>query len=301
MKKGLLLFIHGLGSNEKKTWGTFKSILFDDREIMNLYDIDFFKYTTKKIYIPFRKNLLSIANVSKSLKTQINASYDQYTEIILVCHSMGGLIARKYLLDEYASGAKLKVFKIIFYSVPHNGAMLATIAKYFSIFNLQIRQLCKDSYFIEHLNQEWETKRMRRAFSLLYIAGGQDKVVGIKNATHYVGNEHSKIIEDKSHSNITCLNSSKDISYIVFKKHILYDEFIGPSDSLLDSFITTIKIRFRLSDSHIAYSVEKDLVQIELSNNKLTKIFEFERSELSKRYWYHIKELEATIEEFVHG
>jgi hypothetical protein len=51
------------------------------------------------------------------------------SEVILVCHSRGGLIARKCILDQWQQQQQVDVAKLITYGTPHLGAVLATVGE----------------------------------------------------------------------------------------------------------------------------------------------------------------------------
>jgi|HubBroStandDraft_6_1064221.scaffolds.fasta_scaffold264884_1 hypothetical protein len=48
----------------------------------------------------FSRKAPSIQELAAALRTEINNRYVEFGSVVLVCHSLGGLIARKYLLDE---------------------------------------------------------------------------------------------------------------------------------------------------------------------------------------------------------
>jgi len=54
----------------------------------------------------FSRKMPKIQELAAALKTEINNRYADFESIVLVCHSLGGLIARKYLLDEVKASGK---------------------------------------------------------------------------------------------------------------------------------------------------------------------------------------------------
>jgi triacylglycerol esterase/lipase EstA (alpha/beta hydrolase family) len=97
--KSLLIFIHGLTGNGKDTWGNFPSLIEKDARLGETFDVKHFEYTTKKFDLPFTDKSSPIHHLAETLEGKINNNYREYKNIILICHSMGGLIARKYLTD----------------------------------------------------------------------------------------------------------------------------------------------------------------------------------------------------------
>lgn len=70
---------------------------------------------------------------------------------------MGGLVARKYILEGYKAKRKINVTKLLLYATPNNGTELAKLGKFISWRNYPIKQMCKNSDFIESLNEDWNT------------------------------------------------------------------------------------------------------------------------------------------------
>jgi len=83
-----------------------------------------------------------IRDLAEGLRSQIEVRYPDYKSIILVCHSLGGLVARKYLVEEVKRGKELRIDKLLLFAVPNNGAGLASVAKYISWQHNQLAQLC---------------------------------------------------------------------------------------------------------------------------------------------------------------
>ena len=98
MKSQLLLFIHGLGGNPASTWGAFPELVSADAKLESRVDLGFFEYPTSVFPILFFRKLPRIQALARALRTQIENAFKDYESIILVCHSLGGLIARRYLI-----------------------------------------------------------------------------------------------------------------------------------------------------------------------------------------------------------
>jgi pimeloyl-ACP methyl ester carboxylesterase len=119
--KPLLLFIHGLGGDGVSTWGQFPHLLRADEDLGSKLDIAFYRYPTSVIRWPFQRKSVRIQDLAISVRTEVEVRYKSYSDIILVCHSMGGLIAQKYIVDELKDKRNLKIRGIVFYAVPHTG------------------------------------------------------------------------------------------------------------------------------------------------------------------------------------
>ncbi len=233
MKK-LLLFIHGLGG-DKNTWGSFEDIIKQDTKL-NGYHVVFYTYPTsliraKNITSIFSKllsliipqsKLPKIQEIAGVLKTNIENSYSEYDVIFLITHSMGGLAAKRYLIDELKRYERknLKVKKLLLYAVPNNGSDLAKIVKFYP--HEQIAQIEKDSDFIESLNEDWKRLNLEDHVDTRYVIGTQDKVVDKQSSQMMWANKNLETLH-KGHSSIVKPVDSDDLSYKVFRNFVLKD------------------------------------------------------------------------------
>ena len=231
MKK-LILFIHGLGGDEK-TWGEFPNIIKQDSELHG-YHAKIYTYPTsliraKNIVSFFSKplswftpqsKLPKIQEIAQGLKTEIEQRYKKYDDIYLITHSMGGLVAKKYLIDEINLYKRkdLRVKKLLLYAVPNNGSNWALLAKLYN--HEQIEQLNKNSDFIEFLNTESAILNLEDHVDTLYVIGTQDEVVDRQSAQARWANKNSAALH-KAHMNIVKPVNKDDLSYIVFKNFVL--------------------------------------------------------------------------------
>lgn len=114
-----VIFVHGLNGDLNKTWGKFPQLLENDEEL----DCEIGSYGYDFAYIPFFGESLSIQTLANGLSTQIKHRCKESDEIILVGHSLGGLIIRRFLLNLYFKGETLNIKKICFFAVPQNGSV----------------------------------------------------------------------------------------------------------------------------------------------------------------------------------
>jgi pimeloyl-ACP methyl ester carboxylesterase len=151
--KPAIVFIHGLGM-DKNIWvnpsesrilgGMFPlKILLDKKitvenieKIQTLFDdlrqreYSVITWSQKRPAGPINSAVSELCDVMSSAQNMTNAG------IILIGHSRGGLIARKYLSKQYKS-----IKGLITISTPHKGSSVASIAKYLSPFVSTINPL----------------------------------------------------------------------------------------------------------------------------------------------------------------
>ncbi len=149
MKK-LVLFIHGLGGDPDSTWGKFPELIHADGELSKLYDVERVAYDTG-----FFGSQPSLAVCATSLKTRIDNRYGDYSDIALIAHSQGGLIARSYIAERINSRQPLRVSRLLTFATPHQGSGLATLLKRVLYSSPQVKNLDPNSDFLLTLNRDW--------------------------------------------------------------------------------------------------------------------------------------------------
>jgi pimeloyl-ACP methyl ester carboxylesterase len=198
--KALILFIHGLGGKRTVTWGRLPEYLAADVTIARRYQMDFYSYPTQLLRLPLFPRTPKIQVLADGLRTQIK--YAGFDRINIVCHSLGGLVAKHYLLEEAEAKRELRVDRLALIAVPNNGADLASTAQLVSFRNLQLRQLCRDADIIELDNKAWHRLEMRRRMRVKYVIGSQDRVVSRQSAEEFWGNPDVETIVGAGHIDI---------------------------------------------------------------------------------------------------
>lgn len=185
MDKKLFLLIHGIGS-DKGTWNKLIQTLENDtlidiassslRNIQNNefyydcfeYDSPIYSWTEKFKLNKFRGKKyagnLSIKTHANTLKGDIESYIDDYSEIFIISHSMGGLITLELLFDCFSNNDPLleKITKIIMLASPLAGSdnsddiknFLETKALTKKIFSYAVMELAPKSDTIINLHQK---------------------------------------------------------------------------------------------------------------------------------------------------
>ncbi|MGF1650027.1 MAG: alpha/beta fold hydrolase, partial [Hyphomicrobiaceae bacterium] len=126
----LIVFIHGLLGSGETTWGQFPALLRAHPELVADYDVMTFGYRSGILEL---QQVPTLEQVAQFLDLEVETKLRNYSEIVLVAHSMGGLVARRYLANalERASrpgGAPCRVSRVLYFATPHRGSVLPTIA-----------------------------------------------------------------------------------------------------------------------------------------------------------------------------
>ncbi|MBF4247637.1 alpha/beta hydrolase, partial [Vibrio anguillarum] len=128
----LILFIHGFTGGDD-TWSyskvcSFPQLLADDLDISSSYDIATFSYYTKlsstysktlnigkfisNLFRTSHKKLKSnssIEEISNLLRTEIRFNLASYDNIVVVAHSMGGLVTKSAIVKDIEDNSVSKI------------------------------------------------------------------------------------------------------------------------------------------------------------------------------------------------
>lgn len=214
MSRGLILFVHGLGGDARTTWGNFPKLIQNDPELRD-YDLYFFTYPTSLVSLPWSKKYPRIQTLAEALRTDIENRFAKQSNIILVCHSLGGLIGRKYLIEELKNHRPLRIPGILLYAVPNNGAALASIGDLISWRHNQLRQLCRDADVIRDVGSDWVALKVNEAVKTRYVIAALDRVVDEESARVFWGNPGIDTVSDRGHRDVVKPRNSNDITFLI--------------------------------------------------------------------------------------
>jgi pimeloyl-ACP methyl ester carboxylesterase len=219
--KKVILFVHGLGG-AADTWRTFEELVKNDSDLD--WDMAHFEYPTPKLGIRllpiFQSTYQPIQILADALRTAIDEQLQEYDEIALVGHSLGGLIIRKYLLTEVSARRKLRVQKVVLYAVPNDGSSLAAISRELSIWsNGHVKQLCKRSEFVENLRMDWARSDIDAEVDITVVVGGNDRIVSRISAegNFRTRDREPKFILKAGHRDIVQPTGIDDLRYVILK------------------------------------------------------------------------------------
>ena len=200
--KDIILFVHGF-TGGKDTWkhptaGYFHDQLIADQYVRDNFDIAQFEYYTKLLDLfpalnsvrqkinslfksiqPKSEKNISIEEISNLLRSHIRFDLSEYQNIIIIAHSMGGLVAKSCILRDLAEGGVSKIRLFISLAVPHLGANLATYGQLLSN-NKQIADLAPLGELCPQLNDEWVKQPTKP--EVKYFRGAYDQIVSKQSA-----------------------------------------------------------------------------------------------------------------------
>ncbi|MBL0881940.1 MAG: hypothetical protein IBJ16_01100 [Chitinophagaceae bacterium] len=223
-KSNLIIFIHGfIGGRE--TWirqDGRKSILDylkEDIRINSEYDFAVFEYYTEFIdKIDKAKGLvsslfggkknpsknISIENIAQMLKTEIKYLPERIEKLVIIAHSMGGLVAKSMIIENIIEKSDRQISLYVSLAVPHRGSNLATFGKL--IFgNPQLEDLQPLGDKIHKMNEQWLQLSKKLPKTLYFQAKYDDIVPNIatvsfdkrKIEVDYTDDDHIGIVRPK--------------------------------------------------------------------------------------------------------
>lgn len=240
-KKNLLIFIHGF-TGDLNTWinsdkQSLPEMLLEDEMIKQNYDAGYFNYFTK--LVDFKKTRftqglvrtifgstskskknIGIKSLSDHLKSTIEIYCAEYENIILIAHSMGGLISKSYIINELEENGNTNVKLFLSLAVPHKGSNWANIGRKLSKSNPQIIDLMPMSQFLDEVTDKW-VKQKESIPNTVYFNGQYDEVVGENEAISYQTPKKLKVACNNNHFNICKPESKESIVYQGIRKNLL--------------------------------------------------------------------------------
>jgi tetratricopeptide (TPR) repeat protein len=223
MKPLLILFVHGLGATSENAWGQFRRLIDEDDSLGPLADVRFFGFKTAKTRWSLRPSSRKqkVSDLAKGLRTEIDERYRDYASIVLVGHSMGGLVIRQYLVSEVRHGSPLRVNKAVLFAVPNQGSEMAAVANLFSVVHAQLADLTPDSPFLESLNGDWRAFGLDALIDVTHVIAGLDEAVREQSAVGLWGLAKVKLVADKSHSELVGVADSTDLAFLILRNAVL--------------------------------------------------------------------------------
>ena len=241
-----VIFIYGFG-NDSTCWNIFRNFLeqepFYDKLKIEAFDyntgiiIPFpFNYVLKKIIqlnniiCTTTKNIKSINFCAELLATDMFNKFYGIKNVLIVCHSMGGLIARKYLMD-HITKHQTKYFNVkslLMYATPNTGTDILKILKdrtrlgFIISKNKQLSDLSPDSLFLSDLNNDWFNYIELSKLNVYNAVAEDDNLVNSEAIESYWGRYEDgfRPVTQTNHHSIIRPVRNTDTSYIILKNEI---------------------------------------------------------------------------------
>lgn len=222
MSKPLIVFVHGLGGGAG-TWGNFPTLLRDDPQIAARYDVaEPYVYTTSQRGAGPRIDDLAL-ELATRLEVGDNA---RYTSIVLIGHSMGGLVSRRYIADELVRndpGSRLRATRLLTFATPHLGSQWANAGKVVPVTGPQIEDLAIGSRFMNRLGLDWARTDADRLVATKHVVAGDDAAVGLWSATQAHRSADFDVVGGRGHISLVKPETRDDEVYQITRRFLLDD------------------------------------------------------------------------------
>ncbi|MDI3467329.1 MAG: hypothetical protein OJF50_006150 [Nitrospira sp.] len=215
----LIVFVHGFKSSNKTAWGKFPSLLLGDDELKD-FDIVLSGYRTELCIqtdsIREEGNLLA-----SFLHDTIRGNHQKYQRLVLVGHSMGGLVIMRALLTlnrDHPVVLDEHDFRVATFGTPYLGVENTGLLPPFcrnkqteglALFNADLHETIRD--WTQGFNQGREGRRITPSVPLYTFYGKDDKFVSPPSACGY--NAKNCEVVDGDHTAIVKPETRKHLAY----------------------------------------------------------------------------------------
>lgn len=215
--KSLIVMIHGLGG-DATTWGDFPTLLRADEQISLQFNIQPpYTYSTTA-----RGKGPRIDELALELATTLESGeLADARRIVIVAHSMGGLIARRYIVDQLLAQKPHRATRLLTFATPHLGSQWASSGSYVPTTGPQMEDLAVGSQFMNRLGLDWLKAKADDHVESLRILAGDDGVVGAWSATAGYRTSNFQIIKQQGHVSITKPTSAEAPAFELLKTFLL--------------------------------------------------------------------------------
>jgi hypothetical protein len=245
----LIVFVHGFNSNKDAAWGQFPTLLMDDPDFDN-FNIHRFGYPTKLC-----RQVSNIQDqgelLASFLKEILTSEHPRYRQVVLVGHSMGGLVILHALLKlerDHFEVLHDKELTVLTFGTPYLGVENTSALSLFCD-NKQVKDLSVLNDTLGELSREW-TQRFNQETSssgretpqvpLYAFRGIEDRFISKTSACGYpqapcesVDGDHDSIVktQDRTHLSYIKLKSIMKLKSMKDKAEI---KTIPPSNSITE-------------------------------------------------------------------
>lgn len=246
-KKVAVVFVHGF-TGGSSTWTNkdgkkFHELLGLDQSLSDGFDFFEFEYFTQLVDVfksaPIRRvlkllNRTGLVNFDTRIKQNKPIKYlshllngylrtelYEYDEVVLVAHSMGGLIAKDHILN-YVSDEGPRPIGYVSMAVPHKGSLASVLLS--PLANVNAKEMQPLSDYGDELNTDWH-ERKDELPRCMYLVASNDECVKETSSIPYKVKTADKFTLDYDHTSICKPDGTSDLVYKrvkIFLDDILY-------------------------------------------------------------------------------
>ena len=239
-RRGDIVFIHGLDGDRWNTWGDQNAQFYWPKWLSEQNpDVGVWTVGYDASSSDWTGNPMGIGDRSESILRQMRNQGIGKRPILLICHSLGGIIAKRMIVDSAIRSDEVNVEFInqikgvAFLATPHSGSDAGTLAKIVKAYRPSelVPRLDKDDDTLRNLNISYRSIVPKRNIGTLPLAEKYDvpvvgRVVTESSADPGMGGDIKAIPVNETHLSI-CKPKSAD-NDVVAEVSRFIDKFLLP-------------------------------------------------------------------------
>jgi pimeloyl-ACP methyl ester carboxylesterase len=233
--KSAILFLHGFTGDSDETWDRFPLLLGAEEPLEN-WDILSLGYNTS--FLPGTRGIWSadpeLPILATLFRTQLEiVPLSMYTEVAVIAHSMGGLIAQQALVDNPDLARRVR--HLFLFGTPSAGlrkaAFITALIGY--LVGEQIHNMASGGEFVTHLRSRWSSEFGNDPpFRLYAIAGDKDQFVTPNSSLQPFGRKYQRVVSGDHLSMVKPRDRQADVVRLLLSALTQSPEPEGPSSPL---------------------------------------------------------------------
>ena len=239
-----VFFIHGFTGNAAGTWGDFPALLVADPELTE-FDVFSWGYPTQlnlayAITRHFWTDDPNIETIGMGLRTLLANFAQHYNKLVLVGHSMGGLVIQSFIIEELLRDRHEhldRLTEVVLYGTPSGGLKKAGLGAFLKN---QIADMNFYGEFIKKLRSEWQrliddrraSSAQQRPFRLTLVAGMKDSFVPPDSSLDPFPLDEKEIVPG-DHTSMVKPTPGNDLALRVLKKRLLRGALTAQQKALI--------------------------------------------------------------------
>ncbi|MGB3336246.1 MAG: hypothetical protein WBA73_03610, partial [Devosia sp.] len=170
-------------------------------------------------------------------------------------HSMGGLVARKFVVSESRAGRAIERFRLLMFGTPTTGAALADLVSKVGASEAQLSEMGVGAPFLIELNTHWEQQSIEQKLPVRYVVGGGDQIVTPSSAGYSSESQRVEVAIELDHGSI--VDPDRELPFRIFLNFVRQNLLKGGSP--LFSVYNIVDEPYYLNRAQIDGSIGKAL------------------------------------------
>lgn len=218
------VLVHGLRGDVRKSWERLITLFSEDKEFTA--DLACWGYPTKVL-----GRVPSVWQAAEQLQTELRVRLEHYGKIVLIGHSLGGLVIRAFVISALRAGRVEdceRIAHIVALATPNDGNEMASIFKFLG---RQVADLDIKGETVTELRNEWINRvyapkiltgeeRYKYEIPLTTVVGLEDSLVTPQSVKSFFQNPPPETVPG-DHTSMKDPASTDETIYQLLKKIIL--------------------------------------------------------------------------------